>query len=134
MIHLDTSCAIDLLRETRRGENGPATRFVSALDLQEVVISLFVQCELFVGAELSQRVSQTREEILRFCSRVSVVYPDQRFPRAYSVLLSALRRSRQEIGMMDVLIATQALVEGALLVTRNVKHFERVPDLRILTY
>lgn len=134
MIHLDTSCAIDLIRETRRGENGPATRFVSALDLQEVVISLFVQCELFQGVELSQRALQAREEVLRFCRRVSVVYPDERFPQIYAGILSALRRSRQEIGMMDVLIATQALVEGALLVTRNVRHFERVPDLRVLTY
>jgi predicted nucleic acid-binding protein len=35
---------------------------------------------------------------------------------------------------MDTLIATSALVEDAPLVTRNVAHFERVPDLRIIEY
>jgi tRNA(fMet)-specific endonuclease VapC len=134
VIHLDTTCAIDLMREARRGEDGPATRFLSVLDLQEVVISLFVQCELFVGAELSQRATQTRDEIRRFCRHISVVYPDRRFSQIYGGVLCELRRSRQEIGMMDVLIATQALAEGALLVTRNVRHFGRVPDLKVMTY
>jgi predicted nucleic acid-binding protein len=35
---------------------------------------------------------------------------------------------------MDLLIATTAVVEGAPLVTRNVKDFSRVPGLDLLSY
>jgi predicted nucleic acid-binding protein len=35
---------------------------------------------------------------------------------------------------MDLLIAATALADGVPLVTRNVRHFERIPDLRLLEY
>jgi predicted nucleic acid-binding protein len=35
---------------------------------------------------------------------------------------------------MDLLIATAALVENVALLTANQKHFEAVPDLRLLSY
>jgi len=35
---------------------------------------------------------------------------------------------------MDLLIATAALVQEATLATRNRRHFERIPALRLLTY
>jgi predicted nucleic acid-binding protein len=38
------------------------------------------------------------------------------------------------VGIMDVLIATLALVDGAPVVTRNVKDFARIPNLKVLPY
>ena len=134
MIHLDTTFTIDLLREARRGEEGPATRLLASLDLEAVYISLFVQCELLVGAELSQRTEQAKEEILGLCSRMRTVYPDERLPPAYAGCLSSLTRSGRLIETMDVLIGTLAVIDGAPLVTRNLKHFKRIPDLEILSY
>jgi tRNA(fMet)-specific endonuclease VapC len=134
VIHLDTSFAIDLLREARRGEEGPATRFLATLDLEDVYISLFVQCELLVGAELSQRIDRAKEEIVELCSRIRTVYPDERLPPVYAGLLSSLTRSGRLIETMDVLIGTMAVIDGAVVVTRNVKHFNRIPDLKILSY
>jgi tRNA(fMet)-specific endonuclease VapC len=46
-------------------------------------------------------------------------------------LLGELRRSGEEIGVRDAMQAGICLETGATLVTRNVTHFERVPDLQI---
>jgi predicted nucleic acid-binding protein len=35
---------------------------------------------------------------------------------------------------MDLLIATAAVVDGAPIVTRNRKHFERVQGLEVVSY
>jgi len=35
---------------------------------------------------------------------------------------------------MDLLIATAAVVESAPIVTRNTKHFSRVPGLTVIDY
>jgi predicted nucleic acid-binding protein len=35
---------------------------------------------------------------------------------------------------MDVLIASVVLVQGERLVTRNVRHFEGIPDLLVESY
>jgi predicted nucleic acid-binding protein len=35
---------------------------------------------------------------------------------------------------MDLLIGCSALVDGAVLVTRNVRHFSMIESLRLITY
>jgi tRNA(fMet)-specific endonuclease VapC len=44
---------------------------------------------------------------------------------------AALRRQGQLIPDMDLLIAATALEENLTLVTRNIRHFERIPELRL---
>jgi tRNA(fMet)-specific endonuclease VapC len=43
-----------------------------------------------------------------------------------------LRKRGKSIDDSDLLIAATALEYNATLVTRNVKHFERIPDLKLL--
>lgn len=42
-----------------------------------------------------------------------------------------LRRRGREAGALDPLLAATAVVHGLTLVTRNVKHFENIPGLRV---
>jgi tRNA(fMet)-specific endonuclease VapC len=42
-----------------------------------------------------------------------------------------LRKIGQPIADLDLLIAAIALAEGVVLVTDNLKHFERIPDLKL---
>ena len=55
VIHLDTSFLVDLLRETSRGKPGPASAFLVEIENEQLAASVFVQCELYAGAELSRR-------------------------------------------------------------------------------
>jgi predicted nucleic acid-binding protein len=136
VIHLDSCVLIDLLRETARERPGPAFDLMESLDDKEVLgVSVFVACELRVGAELARRPLQEHETLDRLLSGLLVASPDDRFPPLYARLMAAMTQgSRRPVAAMDLLIATAALLDDAPLVTRNVKDFSRVPGLRVLKY
>ena len=133
MIHLDTTFLVDLLREARRGP-GPASAFLETIKDQEVAISVHVLCELQAGAELSNNYSRERQAIDRICSAMSLRHTNDGLAHVYGRILATLQKSGRSIATMDLLIAAAALVDEAPLVTRNLDHFERVPDLTVLTY
>lgn len=134
MTHLDTSFAVDLLREVRRQKPGPASALRDVLEDEELWISVHVACELFAGAELSRRPEEERERIVSFCDGVQIAYPTANFARTYGRLQASLQRSGQTVGTMDLMIATAAVVDDASLVTRNVKEFSRIPGLKVVGY
>ena len=53
------------------------------------------------------------------------------FDEHAGVSFERLKQSRLRIGTMDLKIAAIALAHGATLLTRNLKDFSRVPDLRV---
>lgn len=134
MMHLDTSFLVDLLRETRRQDHGPATSFLGTIEGEELRIGVHVVCELLSGAELARQPSVERHRVHRLCATLETVYPDERFPAVYARLLAAQEHARQRIATMDLLIATAAMLDEAPLVTRNTRDFSRVPGLDVVTY
>ena len=65
---------------------------------------------------------------------LQVVQIDDHLPRRYGEELAELRKRGQAIGTMGLLIATSALGQGASLVTRNARDFDRVPGLVVQGY
>jgi len=132
--HLDTSYLVDLLREAARGEEGPATARLETLADEELGVSVHVACELHAGAELSKNPTRERSRVEALLGPLALSIPDERFPPEYGRLLAELRRRGEPVSTMDLLIATAALIDGAALVTRNVREFERVPGLEVIAY
>ena len=52
--------------------------------------------------------------------------------RSFARLRGMLRRNGEMIGIGDLIIAATALEHERTLVTRNVRHFSRIPGLSIL--
>jgi tRNA(fMet)-specific endonuclease VapC len=135
MIHVDTSFLIDLLRETKGEHPGPAFDLIESFEASEILAaSVHVVCELRAGVELSRQPLREGEEIDRLLSGLLIVYPDDRFASEYGRLLAATTRGSRAVAAFDLLIATAAILDDAPLVTKNVKHFSRVPGLRVLGY
>jgi len=132
--HLDTSYLVDLLRETRRGEPGPASALLDSLADEPLAVSVHVACELYGGAELSRDPAVERAHVDALLAALEVVPPDDGFPARYGEILAELRKRGQSISTMDLLIATAALGHGATLVTRNARDFDRVPGLIVRGY
>lgn len=134
MTHLDTTFLVDLLRERRKKIEGPATRKLDELADESLAVSLHAACELRAGAELSSEPSGERERVEALLRPLGVLLPDERFAGEYGGLLAELTRRGEAIGVMDLLIATAAVLDGASIVTRNARHFERVPGLTVVSY
>lgn len=134
MTHLDTSYLIDLLREIARVEEGPASAVLDRLADEELAVSVHVLCELHAGAELSRDPDGEHPRVGELTRPLALSVPSEGFAPEYARLLAELRRRGETISTMDLLIATGALVDGADLVTRNARDFERVPGLRVISY
>ena len=120
---LDTNAVIALLK----GEPS----FIQRLTAQPVDaygVSAIVAHELFYGVFRSARVAENLERLdaLRF----PVIAFDAEDARRSGAVRAALAGAGEPIGPYDVLIAGQALARGLTLITRNVREFARVPDLK----
>jgi tRNA(fMet)-specific endonuclease VapC len=135
VIHFDSSFVIDLHREISKERPAAAFEFIESLDASEIlVVSVHVVCELRAGAELARHPLREHELVDDLLGSFAVSYPDDRFASLYARLFAATSRNRQPVEAFDLLIATAALLDNAPLVTRNIKHFSRVPGLRVLGY
>ena len=134
MIHLDTSYLVDLLRESARGKPGPAIRRLEELSDEEVWLSVHAACELYAGAEGSERAALERHRVASLCSGMHTAVPGPGFAETFGRLYASLAKQGAMVATMDLLIATAAVQAGAPLLTRNVRDFSRVPGLDVATY
>lgn len=56
---------------------------------------------------------------------------DERISLSAGELSARLRRQGREIGVVDTLLAATAQAHGLVLVTRNLRHFERIDGLKL---
>lgn len=97
--------------------------------LEDFAVSAIVIHELRYGASKSARHAENHARIdaLRF----EVLDFDAEDARQAGEIRAALERAGTPIGAYDVLIAGQALARDLILVTHNMREFERVAQLRI---
>ncbi len=92
-------------------------------------ISTVTLGELVFGAEHSKQVEQNLADIEAMAARLEVLPFDNKAAYHFGQIRAALYRTGQPIGPYDMMIAGQARAIGLILVTNNVKEFERVPGL-----
>lgn len=131
---VDTSFCVDLMREQRRGADGPATRKLRELGDTPLMASVFVLCELQAGARLSHDPKRELRKVALFSDSVTVVYPDQAFAVAYGEAEAHLRRRGTPIPTMDLLIGVMAKSHGLPLLASDPSHFARIPGLVVEGY
>lgn len=121
---LDTNSVIALLKG-----DAAAWEKLDAQSPDDCAISAIVAYELFYGAFKSQRRDENLARIdgLRF----EVIDFDQNDARHAGEIRATLEAAGTPIGSNDILIAGQARSRDLTLVTRNVREFERVPDLKM---
>jgi len=96
-----------------------------------MAISSITLAELMHGAEKSAKPAHNYAVIEDFCSRLEVLPYTAKAAQHYGSIRGALERVGQTIGINDLHIAAHARSEGLVLVTNNVREFERVPALQL---
>jgi tRNA(fMet)-specific endonuclease VapC len=123
MIIADSDVLIDYLQ--RRGANETVRELLGHRALQTTVISRF---ELLSGAKDAAYLSRVRELL----SVVSSLPLNEAAADRASEIRKTLERGGNPIAMADCLIAGIVADQGGILLTRNRRHFERVPGLRLV--
>ncbi len=124
---LDTNTCIHLIKY--RPE--PLFARMSKLSMDDVAVSAIVVAELWYGIALSRKKRHNEAALKDFLDYVRVLdWPNDAAP-VYGRIRAHLKETGTPIGAMDLLIATHALFQDAVLVTNNVSEFRRVPDLQV---
>ena len=126
---LETTFLIDLERELHRGEPGPAQAFLAEHDKAPLLITFTTAGELAAGMPVDRRKPW---EALVAPFRVLPCTDDVGWE--YGQLYRYLQTNGLLIGANDLWIAATAVVFGKAVVTRNERHYRRVPRLDILAY
>lgn len=96
-----------------------------------LAISSITLAELLHGVEKSQHISKNLKAVEDFCSRLDILDYDQQAAAHYGEIRAQLERLGTAIGVNDLHIAGHARSLGTILVTNNIKEFERVDGLRL---
>ena len=105
-------------------------RFRKELD-RGICISSITLAELEYGMKHSSNPVKNEQSLLKFLLPLSILSFGQAAASAYGEIRAYLQRKGTPIGPLDMLIAAHARAENMILVTNNVREFERVPGLEL---
>lgn len=97
----------------------------------QICISAITLAELEHGVEKSEQKSRNRQQVEDFISRLEVFEYEKKAAAHYGNIRADLEKKGTIIGVNDLHIAAHARSEGLILVTNNLREFERVDGLRL---
>ena len=123
---LDTSIIIDYLRGKE-----PVVSMLDTLE-GEFCSSYVCLAELYEGIYRVENRAQIERSVVNFFRSLSDIYSvDSNVARYFGMIRAGLKTKGAVIEDLDILIAATCLSYDLILVTRNVKHFSRVKNLKI---
>jgi len=124
MILLDTSVLIEMFRVKDK-----KTTFFYRLSTNnnDFAISILTHYEILRGCNSLQDIFWTN-----FLKNIKVIPFDLISSNAAIEIYKLLKKQNQMIDLADLFIAATALSHNLTLATLNLKHFNRIPNLRIL--
>ncbi|WP_341790283.1 type II toxin-antitoxin system tRNA(fMet)-specific endonuclease VapC [Rickettsia endosymbiont of Polydrusus tereticollis] len=96
-----------------------------------IAISSIVLAELQYGVANSKRKEQNQIKLNIFLSKLEVIDFSAKCAFYYGELRAELKKKGIIIGNNDLLIASHALCEQAILITNNISEFKRVKGLAL---
>lgn len=97
----------------------------------DIAISAITLAELMYGVEASAYPERNSLALNQFLSIVDILPFDDEAAAEYGKICAALRRKGTPVGTMDMLIAAHAKSKDLIIITNNVRKFERVEGLRL---
>ena len=94
-----------------------------------VCVSVMTRAELQYGLKRLPADHRLHIGVRQFLTIVRVLPWDAEAADAYADIRHQLVTTGQPIGEMDMMIAAHSLAAKAVLVTNNVRHYERIPGL-----
>jgi tRNA(fMet)-specific endonuclease VapC len=126
---LDTNICIYVIK------NRPAALRERFDQLAEALcISVITLGELLYGVEKSARRTENLQAVEQFTARLEVVPFSPRAAAHFGQIRAELAKLGTLCGAYDMLIGAHARSEGLMLVTNNVREFQRIPGLLVVNW
>lgn len=126
MVLIDTDWVIDYLKGVERA--GP---LLDSLINEGISISLITYGEIFEGIYYGRNRKRHEQAFRAFLQVTSVLPLTENSMEIFARIRGDLRAKGQLIGDADLLIAATALEYDLTLLTQNLRHFNRIPDLKL---
>ncbi len=94
-------------------------------------ISTITLAELEHGVQKSEHITKNEAFLIKFLTFLDILPFDDAAAIEYGKIQAYLQKRGTPIGTADALIAGHARSKGLILVTNNVREFERVSNLKI---
>jgi len=131
MLHmLDTDMASFIIRE--RSPN--IREKLVALLPSMLCISVMTRAELLYGLRKLPPEHRLNIAVRRFFKIIRTLPWESDAADFYADIRHRLVSTGQIIGEMDMMIAAHSMAIGAVLVTNNLKHYERIPGLSLVNW
>jgi len=125
---LDTDILISFLRNKKKAVNTIESLIKSKTILTTTIINVG---ELYTGAYLSSQVAKNINAIEKLLEKFEIFEYSKEDSRIFGQIQAILIQTGKKIGKMDTIIGSIALNRNEVLFTRNIKHFEMIPRLKI---
>ena len=126
---LNTDTCIFLMR----GESPALAARVQSVPLQQQVMSAVTFAELTYGVQASAAAKRKQNQSVldSLVLHLAVLDWPQDAAKHYAEIRADLKKRGAQLGAADLMIAAHARAMGAIVVTNNVKDFERVKGLAV---
>jgi tRNA(fMet)-specific endonuclease VapC len=108
-----------------------AVQTLDRLSAEGLAVSIIAVAEVYEGAFATLDSEAALASYRELLSDYAILPVTDRIAEHFARMRAALRRQGQLIPDMDLLIATTAIEEDLILLTRNARHFGRIPGLRV---
>jgi tRNA(fMet)-specific endonuclease VapC len=125
---LDTDIASYIIK----GRSPEIEARLSAIEPSQVCVSVMTRAELVYGLKRLPPSHRLHIGVRQFLKIVHVLSWDAEAADFYAEIRHQLVIAGQPIGEMDMMIAAHSLAAAAVLVTNNMRHYERIPAPLIL--
>jgi predicted nucleic acid-binding protein len=123
---VDTDWVVDYLKA-----KAAAVELLNALVQAGLAISLITYGEIYEGVYYGRHPGRHEQGFLDFLRGVDVLAVNRPIMAEFARLRGHLRVTGQMVGDLDLLIAATALHHSLPLLTRNTRHFGRIPNLTL---
>ena len=126
---LDTDTCIFLMR----GDSPALAAKVQSVPLQQQVMSAVTFAELTYGVQVSAAAKRKQNQSVldSLVLHLAVLDWPQDAAKHYAEIRADLKKRGAQLGAADLMIAAHARAMGAIVVTNNIKDFDRVKGLEV---
>ena len=114
-----------------RGRHPHVAAKLRSMPMGGLCMSSVTLAELLYGAEKSVRRDHNLEVIRKFTSHLEIASWGDSAAEIFAAEKARLEREGTPLATPDLMIGAHAMAIGAVMVTNNVRHFDRIRGLQI---